>query len=180
MEAFHYTYLSDTSNQRKKTKKPPKQSNPATQLSKNPSVGIKVNSHKGTLLPPGLKPNLPKSSTSNNRIIVHHYASDKTSSSTNNHKNAKAVPKISPKSKRKLSWNDNPVSKDLIGFRIVQNGVVIHDQLDDDDSCFELSIQNDRNRYLANDKFASSLMCTGPGSKEISLPQFLEIDEVQA
>jgi len=67
------------------------------------------------------------------------------------------------------SESDTHVSE-LNGFRIVQNGKIVHDEIEEDfDSAAQLRISHQAN-HNGEEKFAASTMMIGP--KEISLPSF--------
>lgn len=69
------------------------------------------------------------------------------------------------------SDSDSNMTSELKGFKIMQNGKVVHNETHD-----EVETVANMDQFfmedLPNEKFASSLMTIGPNSKEISLPSF--------
>jgi hypothetical protein len=66
---------------------------------------------------------------------------------------------------------DAYIQSELYGFKIVQNGRVIHDETQEDVDLFE-SDDEWPMTATSNEKFAASVLTIGPNEKEISLPSF--------
>jgi len=63
------------------------------------------------------------------------------------------------------------IQSELYGFKIIQNGHVIHDETVEDVDLFE-SDDEWPMTATSNEKFAASVLTIGPNAKEISLPSF--------
>lgn len=69
------------------------------------------------------------------------------------------------------------IAKQLDGFKVVQNGIVILDFAKTNAEIYEKAISDAK---LHSDMFASSVLITGPKQEQISLPNFYLVQEARS